>query len=299
MGQAAAMTTPGLARGLLAFTERVIVLPRRLSLTTPGVRATAPMIRGVWGAALRGMDRMAYDAVFASGEGEDKGPSYIIRPAPPDPADAPALDWILIGKAAEHDQVLLDAWRRAAEMGLGKKRRPFTLRSIRRIEPDGMPGGSDGDGAGWPLGRAQWPIEGDPATAPCRLVFPAPLRILRRKRFVENPTLKDIVVAAARRVEQALPTPLDGVFREFRPLLLELAENTPAGGWRGGRLDLVRYSASQEKELVLHGVSGWLDLPSGPGQLWPVICAAQWIHAGKGAVIGMGQLRIESLPLEH
>lgn len=288
------MTSPGLARGILAFLDHITVLPRRLSLSTPGVRATAPMIRGVWGAALHNLDRSAYNAVFAREEKErgDTNPSYIVRPAPPDPKDSPALEWILIGEAIGYDETLLEAWRAAAMMGLGKKRQPFSLRKIRRIEPDGALGGSDG--GGWPLGKARWPLKGDPASTPCRLVFPAPLRILRRGRLIGRPSLKDIVVAAARRVERSLPHSLGAVFREFRPLLLELAGNIPKDEWRGARLDLVRYSASQDKELVLQGVSGYLDLPSGPGELWPVLLAAQWIHAGKGSIVGMGQLVIES-----
>jgi hypothetical protein len=42
----------------------------------------------------------------------------------------------------------------------------------------------------------------------------------------------------------------------------------------------------------MQGVVGTLDLPDGPGPLSPLIAAAQWLHLGKGTVMGLGQLRI-------
>ncbi|MBN2140884.1 MAG: hypothetical protein JW718_07740 [Desulfovibrionaceae bacterium] len=40
------------------------ILPRRLSLRTPGVQATVPMLRGVFGAALHDLEPDAYAEVF-------------------------------------------------------------------------------------------------------------------------------------------------------------------------------------------------------------------------------------------
>jgi hypothetical protein len=82
----------------------------------------------------------------------------------------------------------------------------------------------------------------------------------------------------------------------MKPALLERARTLPAESWRGRRLDLVRYSGRQKAELEMRGVSGYLDLPEGPGPLWPLLAAAQWLHLGKGAVVGMGQLVVEAIP---
>jgi hypothetical protein len=61
----------------------------RLFLTTPGVTATAPMIRGVFGAALRAEDETAYQQVFVGGDTpSQRVPTYLLRPASaaiPDP----------------------------------------------------------------------------------------------------------------------------------------------------------------------------------------------------------------------
>lgn len=78
------------------------------------------------------------------------------------------------------------------------------------------------------------------------------------------------------------------------PALIEIARLVSAREWTGERLDLVRYSARQEAELEMRGVSGGLELPEGPGELWPLLAALTWLHVGKGAVVGMGQLAIET-----
>ena len=73
------------------------------------------------------------------------------------------------------------------------------------------------------------------------------------------------------------------------------AAGLAASAWHGERSDLVRWSAAQRREIDLHGVTGGLELPAGPGQLWPLFAAASWTHVGKGTVFGLGELRITTL----
>ena len=77
--------------------------------------------------------------------------------------------------------------------------------------------------------------------------------------------------------------------RRFRSLLqkystLVTLEKTP-----------VPFSARQGREFCVHGVCGLLDLPEGPGALWPLLAALQWIHVGKSTIVGLGQLQIETM----
>ncbi|HKI38731.1 MAG TPA: CRISPR system precrRNA processing endoribonuclease RAMP protein Cas6 [Gemmataceae bacterium] len=269
-------------RSLLAHAT---VWPRRLLLTTPDVHATVPMLRGAWGAALHDLDPGAYTRVFDPPA--PAVPGYLLLPAPPDPATAPALDWFLFGPAAGDDAVLRRAWDVAAGRGLDKERRPFLVRRFLDLGPDGRPAERPGP---WPLAEATWPA--DPA-APCRLSFPAPLRLLRRGRLIEQPTLADVVVAAHRRAAAWLPPPQQAAWLALRVHLLELARSLPSS-WSGGRLDLERYSARQEAEVNLHGVSGVLELSAGVGALAPLLAAAAWLHLGKGTVFGLGQLQVET-----
>jgi hypothetical protein len=291
----------GRAAQVAKLLECLSLLPRRLLLETPGVQATVPMLRGVWGAALHDLDGEVYRTVFApqAEGGEEAASLYVLRPAPPDPDFAPAIEWLSLGTAIASDGILRRAWDIASGMGLGPQRQRFHIRRVVRLNPDGTPGrdetwGTEAEGParGWPLSDAARPLP-DPASAPCRLVFPVPLRLRRHGRLIEAPTLPDLIVAATRRIAAYLPAECRAAWKERSREALQLARATPAGAWRGERLDLQRYSARQDAELDLHGVAGSLDLPRGPGELWPLLAAAQWLHLGKGTVMGLGQLRVE------
>jgi hypothetical protein len=275
------------ANALRSLLAHVTVWPRRSLLSTPEVRATVPMLRGVWGAALHDLDPGAYSRVFDPPA--PAVPGYLLRPAPPDPATAPALDWFLFGAAANDDAVLRRAWDVAAGRGLGKQRRSFLVRRFLDLSPDGRPTDKSGP---WAMAEAIWP--GDPA-APCQLSFPVPLRLLRRGRLIDRPTLADLVVAAHRRTAAWLPPADQSAWSDLRAPLLEAARHLPSS-WSGGRLDLERYSARQEAEVELRGISGVMALPHGVGDLAPLLSAAAWLHLGKGTVFGLGQLLIDTTP---
>jgi hypothetical protein len=65
--------------------------------------------------------------------------------------------------------------------------------------------------------------------------------------------------------------------------------------WQGERLDFHRYSGRQKTEITLEGVAGSIDLPEGPGELWPLFAAGMWLHVGKGTTMGLGQVTIQPL----
>ncbi len=293
---------------LRAALNAIRILPRRLLLATPGVEATVPMLRGVWGAVLHEVDRAAYDRVFdpQTARGEMASPLYLLRPAPAEPEFAPAIEWISLGPALDCDDVLWRAWRLAAEKGLGPQRRPFRIRRCLVLDARGLAVGEEsignpgGSSAAWPLGEALWPPAeaAEAAATPCRLLFPGPLRLRRHGRLIESPTLPDLVVAACRRVGALLPPAEQAAWQELSGIALAVAREQPAAVWRGQRLDLHRYSARQQAELELHGVCGWLDLPQGPGPVWPLLAAARWLHLGKATALGLGQLLATPLPEE-
>jgi len=284
-----------LAEDILEALASIVLLPRRLSLQTPGVEATAPMLRGVWGAALHGIDKGAYEIMFqGAGPPSYRCPGYILRPAPFDPGDAPAIEWILFGDAIGYDATAWRAWDIACSMGLGKRREPFRIWQTKPIAMDGMHLNLDRTFLPWRLSQAHWPIPGNPFNMPVRLKFDAPLRILRRKRLIDCPTFKDIVEAGLGRLTLLMPKPLRPKWRQLRDRCLEAAEDRPGRPWRGRRLDLLRYSASQESEIELRGVAGTLDLPEGLAELWPLLAAMRWTHVGKGCVVGLGHLIIET-----
>ena len=289
-----------IADGILRALDRIEILPRRVLLETPGVAASVPMLRGVWGAALHDLDRAVYEQIFEGkrhavvpGPPEDT-PLYVLRPAPADPEFAPAMEWILFGEAVRHDQVLTQAWHIASGMGLGPQRQRFHMRRWLGLDAAGR--GSEMIQS-WRLGQSacRW---SDPETTPCWLVFDAPLRLRRKGRLIERPTLTDIAVAATRRVMSLLPAEDCSEWHALAERLHDIARRTAQAPWQGQRLDLARYSGRQQRELELHGVSGRLLLPEGPGPLWPLLAVAQWLHIGKGTVMGLGQLCVQPMGTE-
>src|SRR5262249_3178080 len=168
----------------------------RLHLDTPGVHATVPMLRGVWGAALHGLDAALYASLFEGGA--TASPRYVLRPAPVEAQPGPALDLILFGPPdAAEDRGVWAAWEGALRTGLGPRRQPADLVAVRPLAWDGTALAPARPQPGFRLHPLPWPA-GHPE-APCRLVFPAPLRLLREGRLTQRPTLPDLTVAALRR----------------------------------------------------------------------------------------------------
>ncbi len=278
-----------LADACLLVLEQIQILPRRMLLETPGVRATVPMLRGVWGAALHDLDLPLYHVVF---EGKDQSnprpPGYLIRPAPADPEYAPGIEWLLIGHAIDHDPLLCRAWDVACHRGVGHARTMFRICDSITLGPSGETTDPD---SSWSLADGARSAH-DLLTRPCQLLFPAPLRLRRHGRLIEQPALPDIVVAAARRIGAFVPSCYQSFWKTLARQLLDVARNVQSGDWRGERLDLIRYSGRQSRDLDLHGVTGYLELPAGANNLWPLLAACTWLHLGKGTVMGLGQLVI-------
>lgn len=254
------------------------------------------MLRGVWGLALHGLDEQAYQAVFeGTGPPHDRTPAYILRPGPPAEKGTAAADWILVGDVGHYQRVLIRAWDVASGLGLGPDRTRFIIRRFCVLDSTGGVAGEAFEQPGWSLASAAWPVPGVPAETPCRLRFLGPVRLIRKHRLVEQPSLPDLVLGACRRVEAYLNDSEKAEIELLRPKMLEIASQVRASPWRGDRLDFVRYSGRQKREVELHGVTGCLDLPEGPGELWPLLSALQWIQVGKGTALGLGQLVVEPL----
>jgi len=283
----------------LALTEQIqLIMSKvqvsawRLQLHTPLVHATTPMIRGVWGHALRQIDRSLYDLAFAGVNNTGQNlPRYILRPAPPDPLTAPALDWILFGINQSHEPALWRAWDKACAMGLGPDRVPFQIWKRRLLAPDNLPTAA----RAWSLPEVTWPLPDDPASTPCVLKCEVPVRLIKRKQLIAAPTFVDLITGAVRRIAALAGLPRSEAYADIMRAAKSVARRTLAEPWVGEDCQVVRWSAAQQKEVKLYGVTGAMALPNGPGSFWPLLAAAQWTHIGKGTVFGMGELRIYPL----
>jgi hypothetical protein len=249
------------------------------------------MLRGVWGAALCQLNAAVYHRLF---EGGREGiPFYVMRPAPAEVRPAPALEFILIGVPdPEVDEYIWAAWDHALSRGLGFHRKQACLVEVRSLAWDGTALAPGLRQPGFRLYPLPWP-GGDPAS-PCRLAFPAPLRLMRNGRLILEPALPDLIIGGLRRL-QGLAGESGTAVWDRRHDWLGMARSLPAGPWSGGPLDLVRYSGRQQREVEQRGVAGELPLPAGPGLLTDLLAAMIWLHLGKGTVMGLGQMTVGPL----
>ncbi|MCY4171579.1 MAG: CRISPR system precrRNA processing endoribonuclease RAMP protein Cas6 [Bacteroidetes bacterium] len=278
-----------LSKHLYLLLNKVKVSAFRLLLKTPDVFASTPMIRGVWGRALNNLDKNLYSLVFVGETADGQSlPRYIIRPAPYDPDTAPALDWILFNVNQNHEKMLWRAWDIACGMGLGKDRSPFLIREIIVISPS-----NTDQKRSWTLAEIGWPLTGDPSSNPCVLQANVPLRLIKKSQLIDAPNYTDLIVASVRRISGLAGLNRGDEYASMIRAVRKESQQIVANKWIGEKCNLVRWSATQQNEVELFGVTGSIFLPDGPGNLWPLLSAAQWSHLGKGTVYGMGELHIE------
>jgi len=240
---------------IFALTERVSICVVRILLDTGSVRATVPMLRGVWGRALRDLDPVIYKSVFEGyrtnetpSDGRMNVPLYILRPAPPEPNYAPAVELLLLGNACAHFPVALEAFELAGKAGLGPRREPFRIRKMCGILPDGR---QIDEPLTWSASSAaSCHLRGMSKNAGLRLEFGAPLRLLRRRKLISDPSFSDIAISGLRRLCAFSSI---SVRRDLAQRVPDAARRLPVSDWYGRRQDFVRWSAHKGTGLKCAG----------------------------------------------
>jgi hypothetical protein len=138
-----------------------------------------------------------------------------------------------------------------------------------------------------------------PPAAPCpdllAIEFQSPLRLVEEGRLVGPEALRPrhLLMSLLRRVsllaERHGPAPLDLDYRALK-VQAEAAEFADVSlRWADWR----RWSGRQQQLVPMGGLLGTLTLPlGGLGAFWPFLALAPWVHAGKGATMGLGAMRV-------
>lgn len=88
-------------------------------------------------------------------------------------------------------------------------------------------------------------------------------------------------------------TPLETDFRGLMALAQQVQAHTELF-WE----DKPRYSRTQGAAMKLGGVVGSIKLSGADlTPFWPYLWLGQWLHAGSGATMGLGQYRLEPASL--
>jgi hypothetical protein len=289
----------------------------------PGYRGSA--WRGVFGRALKDLvcvreDRecdpcparlaCAYPSIFETQAAGADGAPGSVRQAPHPYVLAPEAEWrprqvrgetvevTLLGRGAGQWAVVLEALRRGAEQGIGAERIPLRLASVEEETPSAGWREIRAAGGGLVAGPA-WPPEAPAMPGRVRILLVAPLRVRREQDLLEPERLDFAEFAAAvlRRLALLSRFHTEEAWRLDHAGLTGAARRARVLGQRLEWQDWARYSNRQGQRIPMGGVVGWYELETaGLEGLWPYLWLGQWTHAGKGAVMGLGKYRLESLP---
>jgi CRISPR/Cas system endoribonuclease Cas6 (RAMP superfamily) len=205
------------------------------------------------------------------------------------------LELTLVGRANSMVGYLVQAISRAGRTGLRPLQQPF---GIAAVEQEGHVGGGD-----WrPIFEENRLLPGPPSVPPApvppprlRVILITPLRLRRMETHVrpDNFRFSDLFSNLLRRVsllsyfhgQAPLETDFAGLVARSRAVELHRADLR----WE----ELARYSRRQHARLLTGGLLGEFELDSDQlGEMWEYLWLGQFIHAGKGATMGLGRYAI-------
>ncbi len=207
----------------------------------------------------------------------------------------------LVGRAGSALEAVLAAFDFAARVGIGHADGPAGERGRAHLTEARAVWRADArdlvvfdESSGFRPAPPEVPVT--PACPPrLRVVLATPLRLVREGKLVDarHFTPAALVSNLVRRVSMLSEfygeLPLDADFRALKGLWEGLAAEQKALA----DADLTRWSSRQRHELNMDGVVGSFVLNMlGREALFPYLWLSQWVHAGKGAVTGMGAIRL-------
>ena len=203
----------------------------------------------------------------------------------------------LVGRAATALEAVLAAFDFAARAGLGRGRERGRARLIdlRAVWRGGAPDVVVFDAfSGFRPVAPEIPLLPE-CPARLRVTLATPLRLVREGKLI-GPKLfppAALVANLVRRVSMMCEffgdSPLDTDFRALKEMWERLVASEPMLA----AADQMYWSSRNQKELDMGGVIGSLVLDmAGAEALFPYLWLGQWVHAGKGAVMGMGAIRV-------
>lgn len=207
------------------------------------------------------------------------------------PAGTPlAVDLLLLPAAVPAISQLLVALR-----GLRIHRVDLSLDDVAVLPPAVRDSSVGGD----PLRHAleARPASPEPPVSPdrVRIVIEHPLRLRRDNRYLgpEEVDFGTFFTALMRRISM-LRAACGRAPQEDHRALAEQARAVAVERSHLRWFDWHRYSSRQCRHIPMGGVTGTLTVSGEIAPLWPWLWAGQWLHAGKGAVMGLGRYRLEA-----
>lgn len=215
-----------------------------------------------------------------------------------------ALDFTLIGRANDHLTAVIQGLSLAAGDGIGKGGGRFV--PVAWEQNTGLDAGCEWIRIDGPDGRiASRParvLSCPPRPQAVKIRFLTPLRLTSDGRCIgpESITFRAFFGSLLRRISQLsyfhTDTPLETDFRG----LMQMADAVRFAGLNVDWHDWQRYSNRQHRHVPMGGIVGEALLEGDALEpFWPYLWLGQWIHTGKGTVMGLGRYAVESASLPH
>jgi len=200
---------------------------------------------------------------------------------------------VLIGPALAQLPMVLMAWRRALQLGLGPQQGTARLE---RVFVEGQTEPILSAAAPGVRPHAQLLPLPPPGPAPgcVTLVFDTPLRLQIGGHLlgVGELTAQHLLRALLRRVAELVELQL-GASLDIDFAALSAHASTISGESQLAWRDWTRQSNRQQQRMVLGGVVGRWTLQGDLAPFWPLLHLGQWLHVGKNTTFGLGRYRIE------
>ena len=213
--------------------------------------------------------------------------------------DTHILSLALLGRANDLLSVIILALARAAAQGVGKQRGQMRLMRVEmQPGPDAAKPVTVFEYGGPLSAAAPWrpKVPEMPGNGRLLLELQTPLRLVVQKKVLSPgrfdspyPLLMNLV----RRISMLCAFHGDHELQADYAALKQAAQRArllaASLEWR----DQHRWSARTRQQVPLGGVMGHLvlDMAEAP-ELWPFLWLGQWLHAGKGTVLGLGRYTI-------
>lgn len=224
---------------------------------------------------------------------------YVIEPPPWRrepwrPGERLEFGLVLLGDCIARLPYWVFAVRALGEGGLGKEAHPFWLAEVRGLGGEGVYSGATGRLERHPrTARALPAVETAQSDGVCRIRFLTPTRVTVNNRLDRELAPVNLVAALARRAELMLHFHARVPLADLRlRALRDAAAGIRVVDSRLAFTDWQRYSNRQKQAIKMGGMTGRVVWRNVPPEIHALLRAGEYLHVGKGAVMGMGRYTI-------
>jgi len=200
---------------------------------------------------------------------------------------------VLIGQAIPHLPLIIYAWQKALQQGLGKDHAKVALQTV-IFEPDQISEQviyNSQQGELLPQPQFDRPLLKPVERLSLRIL--TPLRIQQRGQVLSHTMQgRDFLMALVRRYYLLHEFHGENYQAPDFSALAQQAENIQCKTqfhW----YEWQRYSSRQKQKMVFGGVLGELELAGDLNVFLPMLALGQWLHVGNKTTFGMGRYQID------